>query len=99
VTPTEYYVLHYMDVEIHASARRHDVGDTDIRHAMAHNIVVVDLDADADPPKLLWIGPDEAGNLLEVICLELEDDRLLVIHAMGLRETFFELLPEGDLDE
>ena len=28
------------------------------------------LDRDADPPKLLVIGPSSAGNLLEVIVLE-----------------------------
>jgi hypothetical protein len=58
--------------------------------------VVVDLDPDADPPKVLAIGPDLAGNLLEVIWLELDDARDLVIHAMTLRPTFFELLPHEE---
>ncbi len=43
-------------------------------------------------------GPDGAGNLLEVIVLELADDRLLAIHAMPLRPTFHELLPGADDD-
>ena len=83
-------------MEIHRSARRHGVTDDDIRHATAQPLVVVDLDADADPPKLLAIGPDAAGNLLEVIVLELADDRLLAIHAMPLRPTFRDLLPGGE---
>jgi len=44
---------------------------------------------------VLAIGPDPAGNLLEVIWLQL-DDVDLVIHAMRLRPTFFDLLPTED---
>ena len=56
---------------------------------------VVDVDPDADPPKPLVIGPDRAGNLLEVVMLTLADDRVLVIHAMPLRRVYYDLLPEG----
>lgn len=59
-------------------------------------MVVVELDPDGDPPKLLVIGPDPAGNLLEVIVLELADDRLMAIHAMPLRPAFYDLLPRGE---
>jgi hypothetical protein len=45
----------------------------------------------------LTIGPRPDGQLLEVIFLTLADDRQLVIHAMKLRPTFYDLLPEGDL--
>ena len=44
---------------------------------------------------MLAIGPDPTGNLLEVIWLQL-DEVDLVIHAMPLRPTFFDLLPTGD---
>jgi hypothetical protein len=33
--------------------------------------------------------------MLEVIVLLLADDRLLAIHAMPLRPTFYDLLPSG----
>jgi hypothetical protein len=33
--------------------------------------------------------------LLEVILLDLADDRQLVIHAMDLRPIFYDLLPPG----
>ncbi len=56
-------------------------------------MVSIDLDPDADPPKVLVIGPDPAGNLLEIIVLVLENDRLIAIHAMRLRRQFYELLP------
>ncbi len=90
------YVLRYSRVEIHHSARRHGIDDADIRHACEHALVVVDLEPDADPPKELAIGPDRAGNVLEVIMLELAGDRLLAIHAMPLRRAFYDLLPRGE---
>jgi hypothetical protein len=61
--------------------------------------VTVALDPDADPPKLLFIGGDRAGNLLELIALDLEDDLVLVIHAMPRRPTFHELLPREANDD
>jgi hypothetical protein len=82
-------------VEVHRSARRHGVRVHDIRHAAAHPVVVVDVEPEADPPELLVIGPDRAGNLLEVVMLTLAGDRLLVIHAMPLRRVYYDLLPEG----
>jgi hypothetical protein len=80
-------------VEVHHSARRHGIDDQDIRHAIDHLVLVADIDPDADPPKLLAIGPDRAGNLLEVIVLTLAGDKLLVIHAMPLRRKYRDLLP------
>lgn len=83
-------------VEVHPSARRHGVRDADIRHAARNAVVVVDIDPGADPPKLLAIGPNRAGNMLEVIILTLAEDRLLAIHAMALREKYYGLLPGGE---
>ena len=71
-------------MEIHKTAHKHGIGDADILHAIAYAIEVLDLEPDADPPKVLAIGPDTAANLLEVIWLVL-DDRNLAIHAMPLR--------------
>src|SRR3546814_2640349 len=50
------YVIRCDGVEIHRSARRHGVSDADILHAVDHSLVVVDVDRDADPPKVLVIG-------------------------------------------
>src|SRR3546814_4543953 len=83
-------------VEIHRSARRHGVSDADILHPVDHPLVVVDVDPDADPPKVLVIGPDLSSNLLELFVLELADDRLLTIHAMPLRRSFHDLLPKPE---
>jgi hypothetical protein len=84
-------------VEFHRSAARHGIATDDVIHAVDHALVVVDVDPDADPPKALVIGPRSDGQLLEVIILSLADDRELVIHAMALRPTFHNLLPQGDL--
>ena len=54
------------------------------------------MDPDDDPPKVLVIGPDLAGNLLEVIMIELAEQRMLAIHAMPMRPMFLPLLTDGD---
>jgi hypothetical protein len=91
-----YSVLRYDCVEIHRSAHEHGIEDEAIRHAVDHPIVVADLEPEADPPRVLAIGPDSAGNLLEIIWLELAEARRLVIHAMPLRPTFYDLLPRRE---
>jgi hypothetical protein len=83
-------------VEFHRSASRHGIAAHEVTHAVEHALVVVDMDSDADPPKVLVIGPRSDGQLLEVIILSLADDRQLVIHAKTLRPTFHNLLPQGD---
>jgi hypothetical protein len=50
-------------VEIRGSARKHGVADEDIEQAVEHALVVADLDSD----KVLYLGPDHAANLLEVV--------------------------------
>jgi hypothetical protein len=85
-------------VEIHRLACKHGIPDAVILHALDNALTVIDLDPDADPPKVLAIGPDRAGNLLEIIWLELADDVNLVIHAMPLRPTFYDLLPQTTED-
>lgn len=79
-------------MEIHRSARKHGYSEQAIFHAVDNAIVVVDLQPEADPPRVLAIGPDFSGNLLEVIWLELNAGRQLVIHSMALRPGFFKLL-------
>jgi hypothetical protein len=56
-------------VELHRSAFKHGLDALEIEHAVEHPIAIVDLEPDADPPKVLLIGPDKSGNLLEVIWL------------------------------
>ena len=59
------FVLRCVSMEIHRSAGKHGVPESDVLHAIEQEIVSVDLEPDADPPKVLVIGPDSTGNLLE----------------------------------
>ena len=77
-------------VEIDRSARRHGVDDDDITHAVAHRLVVDDLGE--DPDRGLILGPDRAGNLLEIVVLIAGDGTEFVIHAMPMRPTYRKLL-------
>ena len=77
-------------MEVRPAARKHGVADEDIRHAV-DNALAVD-DAGEDPDRWLVIGPDQAGNLLEVVVLAAGDDRVLVIHAMRMRAKYRRLL-------
>ncbi len=53
-----------------------------------------DFDPNNDPPKVLFIGPALAGNLLELIGGVVENDDLLIWHAMPCRAEYLELLPK-----
>ena len=75
---------------IHPSARRHGVGDADMLHAIEHALAVED--AGEDPDRWLVLGPDTAGNLLEVVVLISSEGDQQVIHAMAMRPTYRRLL-------
>lgn len=77
-------------MEIRPSARRHGVPDEDMLHAIHHSMVVDDLGE--DPDRWLVIGPDPAGNLLEVVVLVTAEGDELIIHAMPLRSVYRRLL-------
>ena len=67
-------------MEIHSSARRHGVNDLDIQHAVEHSLAIEDIGE--DPDRWLVIGPDRAGNLLELVVL-VDQRGEIVIHADG----------------
>jgi hypothetical protein len=77
-------------VEIHPSARKHGIADDDIVHAVEHALVVADTED--DPDTVLHLGPDRAGNLLEVITVVRLAEPDLVIHAMPMRSSYEPLL-------
>ncbi len=83
-------------MEVRRSAYKHGFDDAAILHALGHALTVIDLEPNADPSRVLAIGPDPAGNLLEIIWLVLDEGREIVIHAMALRPTFHDLLPPGE---
>ena len=77
-------------MEIHDSARKHGVADPDILHAIDHALAFED--AGEDPDRWLLIGPDTAGNLLEVVVLTTAEDRQSAIRAMPMRDQYRRLL-------
>ena len=80
-------------MEVNDSARRHGVDDADIAHAVAHHLHESQPAGDEPPRRILYLGPDRAGNLLEIVTLELDDESELAIHAMRMRQKYVELLP------
>jgi hypothetical protein len=77
-------------VEIHDSARKHGVADQDILHSIDHALAIED--AGEDPDRWLLIGPDPAGNPLEVVVLITDEGTQIVIHAMPMRDKYARLL-------
>lgn len=88
--PSATFVVQYLGVGIHPSARNHGVADEDILHAVEHSMVVDDLGE--DPDRWIVIGPNRAAQLLEVIVLVTAEGDELIIHAMPLRATYRKLL-------
>jgi len=78
-------------VWIEQTARKHGVTDDDMRHAITHRLHVSELPTDDDSERVLVLGPDRAGNPLELVAL-LVDDGAVVIHAMALRARYRPLL-------
>lgn len=78
-------------MEIHPSARKHDIADEDIRHAIDN---AMSMDAQQDDTQL-YLGPARNAELLEVVSIVRDDGSELVIHAMKMRPKYRRLLP-GD---
>jgi hypothetical protein len=84
-------------VEIYESARKHGVSDLDIVHAVDHALVAADEEGTG---KVLHLGPDRSGNLLEVVSVMRDDGTEVVIHAMRMRRIYEPLLREfGGTDD
>ncbi len=86
------FVLRYAEFEIHETALKHRISELDIHHVCANSSDIFELDQESYEIKILIIGPDTAGNLLEVIGLDVNDQSLLIIHAMKIRKSMVKLL-------
>ena len=75
------------------SARRHRIGRARVLTVLAAN-PIVDITADGDHRvRVLAIGPDWTGRQLEVVAV-IEQDRVIVIHAMDARPKLIRLYEE-----
>lgn len=73
------------------SARKHGIADADILHAIRFALITYDYE---DEDRILYLGPDTAANLLEVISLVGGDDGEIGIHAMAMQAKYKPLLRE-----
>ncbi|MDE3207036.1 MAG: hypothetical protein KGQ66_22760 [Acidobacteriota bacterium] len=62
-----------------------------MRHRVEHALVVADEEYTG---RVLYLGPDRAGNLLEIVTVLRDDDTEIVIHAMRMRRIYEPLLGE-----
>lgn len=63
-----------------APPRRHGIVDDDIVHTVEHALAA----GEQDDGKVLYLGADRAGNLLEVVAVVRDDGWEIVIHAMRM---------------
>ncbi len=66
--PSTSFVIRHRRVAVLRSAGRHGITAADIDHVLAHSLVVEDVGE--DPTRYLVLGPDRAGNLLELVVLD-----------------------------
>jgi len=77
-------------MEIADAARKHGIDDLDILHALGLPLRAI-LQGD-NPHRVLFIGADRDGRLLEVVVLDPDTDEAVAIHAMPLRRKFYRFL-------
>ncbi len=70
------------------------MAEADLRHAVAHRLLERELE-DNPTWKVLYLSPDRAGNLLEVVVIVRDDGSELAIHAMKARRKYEQLLNRG----
>lgn len=77
-------------MEIRGSVRKHGIADTDIEHAWHNAIRLVEYEY-AGQERLLVIGADRHGRLLELVAVP-ADEPTRIIHADLLRPKFDDYL-------
>jgi hypothetical protein len=80
------------NIDFAPSAARHRISRDRVRYAIGHcqnPLYAPDEDRD-DADLVLFLGPDPKGVPLEIVAIEAEDSRLVVIHAMRLRRRYRE---------
>ena len=77
-------------MEIRASALKHDIEAADIGYAWVNAVRLVEYEYNGEE-RLLVIGPDRHGHMLELVAVP-ADEPTRIIHADRLRPTFFDYL-------
>lgn len=81
-------------MEIRPSARKHGIHDADIDHAWRNATRLVEYECEGEE-RLLVIGPDRHGLILELVAVPAEEPTR-IIHADRLRPKFHDHLRRGD---
>ena len=79
-----------VELEIRPSALKHGITGESIAHAVSFPLLVDD-EFEGDSPKVLVLGPDPAGNVLEVIGA-FSDNAFRIFHAMPARTGYLQRL-------
>lgn len=82
-----------MDLRWTRAATKHRISRERSSYVIEHCGLRFEQNPPADAPenaslRLVFLGDDEAGVALEVMAVEIEDEKLLVIHAMPLRDRY-----------
>ena len=92
------FVLRYSELEIHKTALKHGVSTLDIHHATSHAIQTFQYFDEWDRKRILTIGPDRSGNMLELIATVRSDQTARIFHAMKIRPKFQNLINQRNDD-
>lgn len=77
-------------MEIRGSALKHGVGSADVLHAWTNAMRLIEYEYEGED-RLLVIGPDRDGRLLEMVAVPV-DGPTRIIHADLLRPKFYDYL-------
>lgn len=76
-----------MKIVILESAHKHGVQNHDIIYVLENYIAYFELDDNETKKKIEYVGFDSTAKILEIITVEVEDDKVYVIHAMKATKT------------
>lgn len=76
-------------MQIEPSAHRHNISEEDMLHAVRYAVRRIEQEYDGEV-RLLVIGPDRTGDLLEIVVVT--DEPARIIHADVLRPKFYKYL-------
>ena len=88
-----------MEIEHTRSSTRHRISRKRSRYVVETTSVIFRENAPKDSPltdpRLVFLGPDENRDLLDVMAIETDTGGLLIIHAQSIRRRYLQLLEGG----
>lgn len=78
---------------IRSSALKHGINEVDISEAASWPLIAFALDNKDNPQRVMQLGFDTKGRLLEIVILTWDDGTEELIHCMKARPQYINLLP------